>query len=265
MGKIILIASGKGGTGKTTVAANLGVALSKLNRLSVAVDMDMGLRNLDISLGIESSIVYDISDVVSGRATIDDALIKHTRYSDLYVLSSPQGNADGAELDTKKLGGVFESLKERFDYCIIDSPAGLDKGFLYSLSVCDEVILVTTPDVSALRDADRVASVIEETGEKPVRLIINKIYPSLIEDGIMMNIDDCVDMIGISPIGLIPQDTELFKAALSGLAAVDNPDSKAGKAIYNIARRITGEEVPVMDFKTEKKTFFSKLKELFAN
>ncbi|MBQ7573737.1 MAG: septum site-determining protein MinD [Clostridia bacterium] len=265
MGKIILIASGKGGTGKTTLAANLSIELSKLGHLSVAVDMDMGLRNLDIALGVESSIVYDILDVVSGRVDLDDALIKHIRYSNLYVLSSPQGNADKEELDNEKLTEVFQTLKSRFEYCIIDAPAGLDKGFLYSLSVCDEVILVTTPDVSALRDADRVVSVVEETNGKTVRLIVNKIYPELIEKGVMMNVDDCVDMIGISPIGLIPYDVDLFKLALSQDVAVDNPNSEAGAAISNIARRITGEEVPVMDFKPQKKTFFIKLKELFSD
>lgn len=260
MGKIVLVASGKGGTGKTSVAANLGAALAKSGKLTVLVDMDIGLRNLDILLGLESGIVYDICDVTDGVCALDDALIKYGETENLYFLSSPQTKAL-AQLDAEIFEPVWERLKERFDYCIIDAPAGIDGGFLYSLNRADTVLIVTIPEISSLRDADRVISVVEDAGKNDIRLIINRIQPRLIESGVMMNVDDCADMLGIGVIGLIPED--YIPMSLNKKLAVFDERSRAGVAVTNISKRLMGENVPVMNF-DEKQGFFIKLKQLIG-
>ena len=260
MGKIILIASGKGGTGKTTAAANIAAAISASDKLTLAVDMDIGLRNLDIALGLESSVVYDICDVIEGRCTLDEALIKDNTRGNLYILSAPQTRA-AADFDRDAFSDLWQRLKDRFDYCVIDAPAGIGGGFEYALSGADAAVVVTTPEVSALRDADRVISVIEDCGLEDIRLILNRVRPDLIHNGVMMNADDCVDMLGIPILGIVPEDDELKIAALKGELAVSN-NASAGIAFSNIAKRILGEEIPIMDFEV-KTGFWGRLRHIF--
>ena len=261
MGKIILIASGKGGTGKTTAAANIAAAISASDKLTLAVDMDIGLRNLDIALGLESSVVYDICDVIEERCTLDEALIKDSARENLYILSAPQTRA-ASEFDTDAFSDLWTRLKERFDYCVIDCPAGISGGFEYALSGADMAVIVTMPEVSSLRDADRVISVIEDGGIEDIRLVLNRVRPDLIHNGVMMNADDCVDMLGIPVLGIVPDDEELKIASLKGELAVSNNNSRAGEAFSNIAGRICGQDVPIMDF-AEKAGFFGRLRHIF--
>lgn len=261
MGEIIIIASGKGGTGKTTAAANIGAALANLGHLTALVDMDMGLRNLDVALGLENEIVYDVSDIIDGTRTVDEALIRDPRYENLYFIPSPQ-TRDASGLDEKRFAELWETLKNRFDYCVIDSPAGIDGGFKYSLSGADRGIIVTVPETAALRDADRVISIMENAGIEDIRLVINRVREDMINSGIMMNVDVCMDILSIPIIGIVPDDTELLVSGLRGEIAVMNPNSRAGKAFLNIAKRINGESVPIMDF-DQRKGFFKRLRELF--
>ena len=261
MGKIILIASGKGGTGKTTAAANIGAALSASDKLTLVVDMDIGLRNLDIALGLESSVVYDICDVIEERCTLDEALIKDSGRDNLYVLSAPQTRL-AADFDKAAFSDLWRRLKDRFDYCVIDCPAGINGGFEHSLEGADTAVIVTTPEVSALRDADRVISVMEDSGIEDMRLVLNRVRPDLIHKGVMMNADDCVDMLGIGVLGIVPEDDELKIAALKGSLAVSDSNSRAGEAFSNIAGRILGKEIPIMDFDI-KTGFFGRLRHIF--
>ena len=261
MGKTILIASGKGGTGKTTAAANIAAAISASDKLTLAVDMDIGLRNLDIALGLESSVVYDICDVIEERCTLDDALIKDSERENLYVLSAPQ-TRNASELNKTAFSDLWTRLKDRFDYCVIDCPAGIGGGFEYALDGADTAVIVTTPEVSALRDADRIISVLEDSGVEDIRLVLNRVRPDLIHKGVMMNADDCVDMLQIPVLGIVPEDEDLKIAALKGSLAVSNSSSRAGEAFLNIAGRILGNEVPIMDFE-EKTGFLGKLRHIF--
>lgn len=261
MGKVIMVASGKGGTGKTTTAANLGAAISARGHLTLLVDFDMGLRNLDVVLGLESEIVYDFLDLLEGRCTLDDCLIRNTRYENLYFIAAPQTRPP-SEYDEEKIKSFWESVRNRFDYCIADSPAGISGGFLYALEGAQSAVVVTLPEVTAMRDADRVISVLEEKGVEDIRLVINRIRPDLIEKKIMPDADECLDMLGIPVLGIVIDDNELIRAALNGTLAVSSESASSGTAFKNIAARICGETVPIMEFK--KKGFWGKLKKTFG-
>lgn len=257
MGKIIVTASGKGGTGKTTTSANLGAALAMAGNLTVLVDMDIGLRNLDIALGLESNVVFDALEVMEGRQSLDDVLIHHDKYENLYFIAAPQ-TREATDADPEKICAFWERLKSRFDYCIVDAPAGIiGSGFEYATECADMAIVVTLPEFTALRDGDRAITAMEKKGIEDIRLILNRIRPEMIEKGLMMNVDECIDTLGIPILGIIPDDEELTKAALSGQLALSDENSLAGKAFINIAKRISGQQVPVL--KMEKKRFFARL------
>lgn len=256
MGKAVIIASGKGGTGKTTLTANLGAALALRGMSVVVVDMDMGLRNLDVALGLESNIVYDIADVIEETCTLDDALIKHHAFDSLFFLPSPQtrdASSVAGEDQEEKWKNFWNRLTERFDFCLMDSPAGIEGGFKYALYGARQAIVITLAETAALRDADRVIDVLEDSGIDDIRLVINRIRPDMINMGIMMDIDTCIEMLGIPIFGIVGDDTELISSALKGELAVMNDSSEAGCAFKNIAARMLGEEVPVMEFKEETK------------
>ena len=257
MGKIIVTASGKGGTGKTTTSANLGAALAQAGNLTVLVDMDIGLRNLDIALGLESNVVFDALEVMEGRLSIDDVLLQHDKYENLYFIAAPQ-TREAAMTEPEKVKAFWERLKSRFDYCIVDAPAGIiGAGFEYATECADMAIIVTLPEFTALRDGDRAITAMEKKDITDIRLVLNRIRPEMIAKGLMMNVDECIDTLGVPILGIVPDDEELTKCALGGHLALSNENSLAGKAFLNIARRIGGESVPIL--KMEKKKFFGGL------
>ena len=258
MGRIIAVASGKGGTGKTTVTANIGAALAQMGKLVVLMDMDMGLRNLDIALGMENEIVYDIADVIEGERSIDEVLLKDKKTENLYFIPAPQ-TRDASMIADKVPEHFWEKIKSRFDYCLIDCPAGIGGGLKIAADAADETLIVTVPEIAALRDADRAIDIFSQ---KDIRLIINRIRPDMMEEGLMVSVDYCMDILSIPLLAIIPEDKELIISSLKNELAISNTTSKAGLALKNAARRITGEEVPIMDF-SHKKGFLDFIKKMF--
>lgn len=263
MGKIILFASGKGGTGKTTLTSHVGAALAASGRLTVLVDADVGFRNLDIALGLESSIVYDYSDYINGNSDFDDILIKSPDLENLYFVAAPQ-SASAADFNKKKAAKFWHNLKNRFDFILADAPAGMGDGFMFAAGYADEAVIVSLAETSSLRDADRVVDVLEDMGVETIRLVLNRIRPDLIERRIMMNVDDCVDVLSIPILGIVPEDGMVAESMIKGTPYMESTDAGAGKAFANIAKRLEGNQVPIMDFEGEAdRGFIGKVRSFF--
>lgn len=246
MARVITITSGKGGVGKTTTTANLGTALAMLGAKVVVIDADIGLRNLDVVMGLENRIVYDLVDVVEGRARLRQALIKDKRLSDLHLLPAAQ-TRDKDCVSAEDMIHLIEQMHPNFDFILVDSPAGIEGGFRNALSAATEVLIVTTPEVSAVRDADRVVGLVESSEKGPPRLIINRLKPRLISRGEMLSVEHVVEILALSPIGIIPEDEAILASTNRGEAVVFSQQSQAGLSFQNIARRLNGEEVPFID------------------
>ncbi|MHA8138366.1 septum site-determining protein MinD [Lactobacillaceae bacterium Scapto_B20] len=266
MGRAIVVTSGKGGVGKTTTSANLGVALSLMGKKVCLMDLDIGLRNLDVILGLDNRIIYDIVDVVSGRAKLRQALVKDKRFDSLYVLPAAQ-NTDKNALNPDEVKAIVDELRADFDYVFIDCPAGIEQGFLNAVAGADGAIVVTTPEISAVRDADRVIGLLEQHPLKDnPQLVINRIRPNMMDNGDVMDIDEITQHLGIDLLGIVVDDDEVIKTSNHGEPIVLNPDNKASQGYRNIARRILGETVPLMQIdenQTDKGSFWSKLGSLF--
>lgn len=245
MGIAIVITSGKGGVGKTTTSANIGTALTMMGKTVALVDADIGLRNLDVVVGLENRIVYDIVDVAEKRCKIKQALIKDKRHNGLYLLPAAQ-TRDKSALSPEQMKEIIESLKRRYDYVIIDSPAGIEQGFQYSIAGADQAIVVTTPEISAVRDADRVIGLLEAHGLENPRLILNRVRTDMIKRGDMMNTEDVLDVLAIELIGIIPDDESVVISTNRGEPVVTDEKARPGTAYKNITKRIMGEEVPFM-------------------
>ncbi|HBT20408.1 MAG TPA: septum site-determining protein MinD [Peptococcaceae bacterium] len=245
MGEVIVITSGKGGVGKTTTVANIGTSLAKEGYSVVLVDTDIGLRNLDVVLGLENRIVYDIVDVTNGHCRLKQALIRDKRFESLYLLPAAQ-TKDKTAVTTEQMKELCQNLKEEFDYVIIDCPAGIEQGFKNAIAGAERAIVVTTPEVAAVRDADRVIGLLEAAGLKEPDLIINRIRPDMVKQGNMMDIDDIIDILTVNLIGVVPEDEMIVISTNKGEPAVLDPRSNAGEAYRNIAKRITGEDIPIM-------------------
>ena len=243
MARVITITSGKGGVGKTTTTANLGTALAMNGARVAVIDADIGLRNLDVVMGLENRIVYDLVDVIEGRARLRQALIKDKRLPELCLLPAAQ-TRDKDAVNTEQMIDLTNQLRSDFDYVVIDSPAGIEGGFRNAIAGADEVIIVTTPEVSAVRDADRIVGLIEAAEKGPPRLIVNRIRPKLVSRGEMLSVEDVVELLAIRLAGIVPDDEAIVTATNQGEAAVYNRNSQAGRAFHNIARRIMGEDVP---------------------
>lgn len=261
MSQVIVITSGKGGVGKTTTTANLGVGLAKLGKKVVLVDTDIGLRNLDVVLGLENRIVYDLVDVVTGVCTPRQAAIKDKRFDGLFLIPAAQ-TKDKDAISVEQMQELCNKLREEYDFIIIDCPAGIEQGFKNAIAGADKALIVTTPEVSAVRDADRIIGLLEANEIEEHYLIINRIRPDMVRRGDMMNIDDIIDILNIDLIGIIPDDQDIIVSTNKGEPAVVNMKSSAGQGYRNIAQRLTGNNVPLMDLDGD--TLLGKLKKLFG-
>lgn len=246
MSEVIVVTSGKGGVGKTTTSANIGTALALLGKQVALVDADIGLRNLDVVMGLENRIVYDIVDVVEGRCRLKQALIKDKRYEGLYLLPAAQ-TRDKDAVSPEQMKKLCDSLKDEFDYVILDCPAGIEQGFKNAIAGADRALVVTTPEVSAVRDADRIIGLLEANGVSNSQLIINRIRMNMVKRGDMMPIEDVVEILAIDLIGVVPDDEAIVITTNRGEPAAAENNSLAGKAFRNIANRIEGKEEPFLD------------------
>lgn len=262
MGEVIVVTSGKGGVGKTTTTANIGTGLALQDRKVVLVDTDIGLRNLDVVMGLENRIVYDIVDVVEGNCRVKQALIKDKRYEGLYLLPAAQ-TRDKSAVNPKQMIKLCNELKEEFDYILVDCPAGIEQGFKNAIAGADKAIVVTTPEVSAVRDADRIIGLLEANELRNPKLLVNRVRVDMVKRGDMMSIDDIIDILAIDLIGVVPDDEKIVVSTNRGEPAVTDSKSLAGQAYRNITRRIVGENVPILDLENEE-GFMIKLKKLFG-
>ena len=260
MGEVIVITSGKGGVGKTTITANLGIALSKLGKSVIAIDTDIGLRNLDVVMGLENQIVYNLVDVLEGTCRLRQAVIKDRRYNNLYLLPSAQSK-DKDSVTPQQMIDLTSCLKEEFDYVLIDCPAGIEQGFRNAIAGATKAIVVTTPEVSAIRDADRIIGLLEKDGINPIYLLINKLRPDLIRKGEMMSGQDVKEILNSDVIGCINDDVNIVIATNKGDSVV-NMNTSSGKAINKIAEKIEG-TYPLYE-KEEHKFSLMFFKQLFG-
>ncbi|AOA01704.1 MULTISPECIES: septum site-determining protein MinD [Carnobacterium] len=259
MGTAIVITSGKGGVGKTTSTANIGTALALQGKKVCLIDMDIGLRNLDVILGLENRIIYDIVDVVEERAKLHQAIIKDKRFNDnLYLLPAAQ-NADKSSVSGEQMIEIVDQLRPDYDYILIDCPAGIEQGFKNSIAAADSAIVITTPEISAVRDADRIIGLLEQTEMESPRLIINRIRQRMMQEGEVLDIDEITKHLSIDLLGIVFDDDSVIRSSNKGDPIVLDPKNPASLGYRNIARRILGETVPLMSFKKEKKNFFQKI------
>lgn len=262
MGKVIVVTSGKGGVGKTTTTANIGAGLAKLGNKVVMVDTDIGLRNLDVVLGLENRIVYDIVDVVRGNCRLRQALIKDKRLDEMYLLPAAQ-TKDKTAVSEEQMKELCENLKAEFDYVIIDCPAGIEHGFRNAIAGAEEAIVVTTPEVSAVRDADRIIGLLEAAEIRKPKLIINRIRSKMVKSGDMMSVEDILEILAVDLLGIVPDDDIIVISTNRGEPTVLDEESRAGQAFRNIVRRITGQEVPLMSLDEQPGSIWGRLKSLF--
>lgn len=246
--KVITITSGKGGVGKTTATANLGVALGLSGQRVVVIDADIGLRNLDVVMGLENRIVYDIVDVTEGYCRLRQALIRDKRVEELYLMPAAQ-TRDKTAVSPEDMIELCDQMRDEFDFILIDSPAGIEQGFRNAIAPADKVLIVTTPEVSAVRDADRIIGLIEAEEKGPASLIINRLRPEMVRYGNMLTTEDVVEILAIDLIGIVPEDKAIIISINKGVPIVLNDRSPAGLAFHNIARRLLGEEVPFLDIR----------------
>ena len=260
MSEVIVVTSGKGGVGKTTTTANVGAGLSTLGNKVVLIDTDIGLRNLDVVLGLENRIVYNLVDVVEGNCRIKQALIKDKRYQNLYLLPSAQ-TRDKTAVTPEQMKKLTDELREEFDYIILDCPAGIEQGFKNAVAGADRALVVTTPEVSAIRDADRIIGLLEAEEMKHIDLIVNRIRMDMVKRGDMMSIDDVIEILAINIIGAVPDDENIVVSTNNGEPLVGS-SSLAGQAFMNICKRIMGEEVELLNL-DQNVGLFSKIASLF--
>lgn len=256
-GTVVTVTSGKGGVGKTTTSANLAAALAAAGQKVVCIDGDIGLRNLDVVLGLENRIVYDLVDVVEGRCRLRQAMIRDKRLPELFLIPAAQ-TRDKSAVSPSDMVRLADELRPEFDWIVIDSPAGIERGFRNAIAPADICLVVTNPEVSSVRDADRIIGLIEAEEKGPARLIINRMNPGLVKRGDMLTADDILELLAIELIGVVPEDESVVISTNRGQPIVLNGKTKAGQAFQNIARRLKGEEVPFLDLE-EKQDFFSRL------
>lgn len=243
MSEVIVITSGKGGVGKTTTSANIGTGLAMLGKRVVMIDTDIGLRNLDVVLGLENRIVYNLVDVVEGNCRMKQALIRDKRYPNLYLLPSAQ-TRDKSAVNPEQMIKLIEDLRDEYDYILLDCPAGIEQGFRNAIAGADRALVVTTPEVSAIRDADRIIGLLETQDMKSIHLIVNRVRMDMVRRGDMMSVDDVMDILAVPLLGAIPDDESIVVSANQGEALVGT-DTPSGQAYLDICKRLLGEDIPL--------------------
>jgi septum site-determining protein MinD len=257
MARVIVVTSGKGGVGKTTITANIEAALSSMGKRVLTIDADIGLRNLDMILGLENRIVYDIVDVVEGVVAPEKAFVKDKRGLPLYLLPAAQTkNKDSVK--PEQMVSIVERIKWNFDYIIIDSPAGIEGGFRTAAAPASEVLVVVNPEVSSVRDADRVIGLLESMEKENIKLIVNRIKLHQVKKGEMLSVEDIEEILHIPKIGIVPDEEKMVDFTNKGEPIVLSANSRSGKALMNIARRLEGQDVPFTELE-EKKSFLSRI------
>ena len=262
MGEVIVVTSGKGGVGKTTTTANLGSALALVGKKVALVDTDIGLRNLDVVMGLENRIVYDLVDVIEEKCKLRQALIKDKRFKELFLLPAAQ-TKDKTAINEEQMRELTNKLKEEFDYILIDCPAGIEQGFKNAIAGADRALVVSTAEISSIRDADRIIGLLESSDIKNPELIVNRLRPSMVKKGEMMDVDDIVDLLSIDLIGVVPDDEYIITQTNKGEPVISNKKAPAGRAYIEISRRLLGENIEVT-VPGKETGFLAKLKRLFG-
>ena len=260
MGEVMVITSGKGGVGKTTTTANIGIGLSGLGKKVLVIDTDLGLRNLDVVMGLENRIVYNIVDVIEGSCRLTQALIKDKRFPELYLLPSAQ-TKDKTSISPEQMKKLIEDIRDDFDFILLDCPAGIEQGFQNAIAGADRSIVVTTPEVSAIRDADRILGLLEASGIRKNELLINRLRIDMVKRGDMMSVDDVTEILAVDLLGVIPDDEQVVVATNQGEPVVGE-EGLAGRSYMNICRRLLGEDVPMEDY-MKPEGLLEKLSSLF--
>lgn len=245
--QVVTVTSGKGGVGKTTAVANLAVALAADGRKVVCIDGDIGLRNLDVVMGLENRIVYDIVDVIEGRCKLKQAMIRDKHFPEMYLIPAAQ-TRDKTAVSPSDMVRVCNELRADLDFVLIDSPAGIERGFRNAIAAADKVLVVTNPEVSAVRDADRVVGILEAEEKGAPSLILNRLNPLMVKQHDMLSAEDVLDLLAINLIGIVPEDEGVIVGSNRGTPVAFDNKSRAGQAFRNIAKRLQGENVPFMDF-----------------
>ncbi|HDD62631.1 MAG TPA: septum site-determining protein MinD [Chloroflexi bacterium] len=261
--KVITITSGKGGVGKTTATANIGAALATMGQRVACIDADIGLRNLDVVLGLENRIVYDLVDAVEGRCRLSQAMIKDKHIPDLYLIPSAQ-TRDKTAVSPSDMIRICDELRPDLDWVIVDSPAGIERGFKNAIAPADEVIVITNPEVSAVRDADRIIGIVEAEEKGTPKLLINRLSPEMVKQNNMLSADDVVDLLAIHLLGIVPEDKAVLISTNQGTPIALDNKSLAGQAYQNIARRLMGEEIPLLDL-DKGSGFFNRISSVFGS
>lgn len=262
-GRVITVTSGKGGVGKTTFSANVSAALAVLGHKTIAVDTDVGLRNLDIIMGLENRIVFDLVDVVEGRCRLPKACVRDKRHETLHLLPAAQ-TRDKSAVSPDAMEKICDELRQMFDFIVIDSPAGIEGGFQNAIAGADEVVIVSTPHVSSIRDADRVIGLLEAADKQRIRLVANRLQTDLVRRGDMLDISDMLEILAVELLGVIPEDEYIVVAGNRGELVSLNTVSQAGQAYKNIARRLLGEEVPMLQLQNSR-SLLQRLARLFKS
>jgi septum site-determining protein MinD len=261
-GRVITVTSGKGGVGKTTTSANIAVALARRGRSVAVLDADIGLRNLDVVMGLENRVVYNIMHVVRGAVTAERALIRDKRVEGLSLLAADQ-HSDKDDVTPADMIAVCDQLRRHVDYIVVDSPAGIENGFRNALAPADEAVLVTTPEVSAVRDADRVIGLLEAANKPTPRLVLNRIKADMVARGDMMATEDVLDILRVNLLGVVPEDPGILAASNRGEPVALRDDSRAGNAFRNIAARLEGDEVAILRIDGAEAGIFARISALF--
>ncbi|HEY9907070.1 MAG TPA: septum site-determining protein MinD [Thermosynechococcaceae cyanobacterium] len=264
MSRVIVVTSGKGGVGKTTTTANLGMALAKRGRKVAVIDADFGLRNLDLLLGLENRVVYTAVDVLAGQCRLEQALVKDKRQPNLVLLPAAQNRTKDA-VNPDQMRKLIGALGKVYQYILVDCPAGIEMGFQNAIAAATEALIVTTPEIAAVRDADRVVGLLEAHSIKKIHLIVNRLRPAMVEANSMMSVADVQEILAVPLIGVIPDDERVIVSTNRGepLVIAEAP-SLAGTALDNIARRLEGEKVEFLDLTPNKGGFLGKLRKTLS-